>query len=62
MEFDGENAFGGEEDGEFIVNISPGIKLSPPGSNLALGVGLSVPLTGDKAFDIGTIVSLFYHF
>lgn len=63
LEFDGEHVYGGEEDGVNIVNVTPGIKVSPlDSSNLQIGIGVSVPLTDDKEFHARPILSVFYHF
>ncbi len=63
LEFDGENVFGGEEDGETILNVTPGIKFAPfEEQRLMLGAGVSLPLTNDKSFHVQPVVSVFYHF
>lgn len=63
LEFDGENVFGGEEDGVFIVNITPGFKIRPAAaSDVQIGVGLSLPLTTEREFNARPILSAFYHF
>ncbi len=63
VEFDGEHAFGGEEDGESVINIRSGVKFQPfADPNLMVGAGLGFPLTSDKGFKVSGIVSVFYHF
>lgn len=43
--------------------ITPGVKVQPlANSGLALGVGVSIPLTEARAFDLGVLASVFYHF
>ncbi|MFQ6607960.1 MAG: hypothetical protein ACE5EE_05415 [Fidelibacterota bacterium] len=63
LEFDGEHVFGGEEDGETFVNITPGFKIQPfDNPSFQVGVGVSLPLTEDKEFHVRPVLSLFYHF
>ncbi len=63
FEFDSENVFGGEEDGNTVVNITPGLKVAPFTSrNLTIGAGASLPFTSDEEFDVRAIFSIFYHF
>ena len=63
LESDGEHVYGGEEDGVDIVNVTPGIKVQPlDDPNLQIGVGVSLPLTDEKAFHVRLILSVFYHF
>lgn len=63
VELDGESALSGEEDGTSVVNITPGVKFRPfADSNLQVGVGVSFPVSGEREFDVQTILSLFYHF
>jgi hypothetical protein len=63
LEFDGERAFGGEESGHATANISPGLKIVPTANqNLAIGAGVSLPISDDEDFDVRTILSVFYHF
>ncbi len=63
IEFDGETVLSGEEEGKTIVNITPGILLSPlRNDNLHVGLGVSFPVTDKEEFDFRTIVSIFYHF
>jgi len=63
LEFDGERGFGGHEDGETIVNVTPGLRWNPsddPG--LWFGTGVSLPLTNDEEFDVRWVLSAFYEF
>jgi hypothetical protein len=63
LEFDSEHVFGGEEDGNTVVNITPGLKIAPFASHkLTIGAGVSLPITSDEEFDVRTILSIFYHF
>ena len=63
LEFDGERVFGGEESGHSTANITPGIKVAPTANqNLKIGAGISIPISGDKDFQVRAIVSVFYHF
>ena len=62
LEFDGSVVAAGTAS-ESILNITPGIKVRPvAGIPLDFGLGVSVPLTSDKAFDTKVIFSGFYHF
>jgi len=62
VELDGETVLSGEED-EAIANLSPGFKLKPLAATpLQIGFGVGFPLTTDRAFDVRTVFSLFYHF
>ncbi len=60
-ERDGETAFGGEEDGVTIVNLTPGTKFAL-WRELDLGLGVSFPRTRAAAFDAQGVVSVFWHF
>lgn len=63
LEFDGERVWGGEEDGETVAHVSPGLKLRPFSSpNFEIGTGISLPITNDEEFDLRWIFSAFYHF
>ncbi len=63
LEFDGEVALNGEEDGESVLNIDPGIKIMPfNNKDIQIGIGAGFPLTEDEAFEYRLIGSLFYHF
>lgn len=63
LEFNGENVFGGEEDGHTVVNVTPGFKLQPiDDSNFQVGIGVSLPLTDDFEFHTMPMLSVFYHF
>ena len=63
VELDGEVISGGEEDGFTVVNLDPGVKVTPvPGIPLNIGVGFRIPLTDDKEFDVASLVSVFWHF
>ena len=63
VEFDGSTVLSGDEDGPWIVNITPGIKIRPiKDKNFDLGVGVSLPLTDTKEFDVRTIISAIFHF
>jgi len=63
LEFDGEVALNGEEDGESVLNIDPGIKILPfSNKDIHLGIGAGFPLTEDEAFEYRLIGSLIYHF
>ena len=63
VELDGEVALNGEEDGQSILNVDPGIKVKPfSNKRLALGIGAGFPVTDDESFDYRLVGSLFYHF
>jgi len=63
IEFDGERVWGGEEDGETVAHVSPGLKLQPlDDSGFQIGTGISLPITNDEEFDLRWLLSVFYHF
>jgi hypothetical protein len=63
IELSGEEIFGGDEDGTSIVDITPGLKVAPfDGQPAKLGIGVSLPLSNDKEFDVRMVLSAFYHF
>ena len=63
LEFDGERGFGGEEDGETIVNVTPGLRWNPSDEpSLWFGTGVSLPLTNDEEYDVRWVLSAFYEF
>jgi hypothetical protein len=62
LEFDGETVLNGEEDGESVLNIDPGIKVAPfRNKDIKFGFGASFPLTDDEEFEYRLIGSVFYH-
>ncbi len=61
LELDGEAAFGGEENGATVVNLTPGAKVTL-WRELALGIGASFPLSKREEFDVQAVASLFWHF
>lgn len=61
LEFDGATTLSGAET-EAATHVTPGLKFRPLArSPLLLGVGLSLPVSGDRSFDARGLVSLFYH-
>ena len=61
LEFYGTSVLSGEESGEQVWHVTPGVKFAPVrGSRLFLGVGVRVPLTDDQEFDTQALVTLFY--
>ena len=61
-ELDGVGVLSGDEEGSWVVNLSPGLKLAPfAKKNLRLGLSVGFPLTHDEEFDLRVIGSLFYH-
>ncbi|MFQ5346769.1 MAG: hypothetical protein ACE5ED_02860 [Rhodothalassiaceae bacterium] len=62
VEFEGSRIAAGEEqENSFLV--APGIKYRPFRQHaLAIGASLRVPLDHERAFDIGPMISAFYHF
>jgi len=62
LEFDGETVLNSEEDGESVLNIDPGIKISPfNNKDIDFGFGAGFPLTNDEEFEYRLIASVFYH-
>jgi hypothetical protein len=48
---------------ELPIRIAPGIKVVPTANrDFKIGVGVSIPMSDDKEFDVQTILSVFYHF
>ena len=63
IEFDGFTVLSGMEDGNSVVNITPGFKVKPTqNNNFELGAGVSFPLTDRREFDVKAKISAFYHF
>ena len=63
IELVGHTALSGTAVGRTVVNLSPGIKFRPPGSeHWQLGAGLSFPITGSHDFRAQAVFSAFYHF
>ena len=63
LELDGTTVLSGHEEGDNVVNLSPGILLQPLSDpNLVLGLGASFPVSGLQEFDWGLNTSVFYHF
>lgn len=63
VEFDGSTVLSGDEDGHWIVNITSGIKVRPfKDVDFDLGVGVSLPLTDTREFDVRAIISAFFEF
>lgn len=63
LEFDGETVLNGEEEGESVLNIDPGVKFKPfKSQDLQVGFGAGFPLTNDEEFEYRLIASVFYHF
>jgi hypothetical protein len=63
VEFDGETVLSGEEAGETVFNLSPGLKYRFLRSRmLAFGVSAGLPLTDHREFDVRVLASVFYHF
>jgi len=51
----------GEEDGEFVVNIDPGVKVAPfSNKDIQIGFGAGFLLTNDEEFEYRLIASIFY--
>lgn len=62
IELNGHGGLSGEEAGEGMISLSPGIRLAPSGgSSLVVGVGASFPL-GEQELNAQLKVALFYHF
>lgn len=63
LEFDGETVLNGEEEGESVLNIDPGVKFKPfKSQDLQVGFGAGFPVTNDEEFEYRLIASVFYHF
>lgn len=63
LEFDGETVLNGEEKGESVLNIDPGVKFKPfKSQELHVGFGAGFPVTHDEEFEYRLIASVFYHF
>ncbi len=63
LEFDGETVLNGEEEGESVLNIDPGVKFKPfKSQELHVGFGAGFPVTNDEEFEYRLIASVFYHF
>lgn len=63
LEFDGERISGGEEDGETVAHVTPGLRVHPfEDHRLAFGTGISLPITNDEEFKLRWILSVFFHF
>jgi hypothetical protein len=63
VELDGERTWGGDVDGETIVNVSPGLRWNPADDpNLWFATGVQVPVTNDERFDVRWQLSAYYQF
>lgn len=63
LELNGQTGLSGAAIGEAASYVTPGLRVLPfTDMPLAVGLGLSVPLTDDRGFDTRTVMSLFYHF
>ncbi len=62
LELDGETVLSGDERGESVVNLSPGVKFAVPSNpNMQVGFGLGFPLSDDEEFGLRALASFFYH-
>jgi hypothetical protein len=62
LEFDGLTVLNGEEDGESLLDIDPGMKVAPVyNKDLKFGFEDGFPLTNDEEFEYKLIGSFFYH-
>lgn len=62
LEFDGETVLNGEEEGESVLNIDPGVLVAPfKNKGIQIGFGAGFPLTDDEEFEYWLIASVFYH-
>jgi len=63
LEADGERVLSGEEEGETVVNLSPGVKVkAAAGSAWWIGAAAGFPLSNEEEFDRRLLLSAFYHF
>lgn len=59
----GHSGLSGPKTGRTLLNLAPGLRLRPfAQEHLVLGAAVAFPLTGDRDFAIGVLVSAFYHF
>lgn len=62
LEFDGETVLSGDENGESVLNITPGVKFRPSADkSLEVGAGVSFPISDKEDFETQLLLSLFYH-
>jgi len=63
LELNGETILSGEKSMN-VTMLSPGVKFLPLKTTpeLIIGIGIQVPLTHEKEFDVGAMGSVFYHF
>lgn len=62
MELDGEAVLSGDEAGQSEWHLTPGLKVAPANSDLFIGFGVRIPLSGNRELDAQALMSLFYHF
>ena len=63
IELDGESVLSGDENGDDVLNVSPGIKLRPLAhQDLMVGLSVGFPVSDLEEFDARVLVSVFYHF
>ncbi len=63
VELDGETALNGHEEGETVVNLTPGVKFHPfENRALQIGVGVSFPISGREEFEFQGLLAVFCHF
>ncbi|MCH7909021.1 MAG: transporter [Candidatus Hydrogenedentes bacterium] len=63
LELDLETVLSGDKDGTTVVNLTPGVKVSPFSDKaMAFGVGVSFPISDTEEFNTQVVASVFYHF
>lgn len=63
IELDGQTQLAGARSGRTVVNVSPGIKFRPFGSeHWQVGAGIGFPITNTHEFRARFVASAFYHF
>ena len=57
-----ESTLAGEEKGDSIVSVLPGVHLWHPASGWAMRVGVEVPISSDKPVDYAVLFQFGNHF
>ena len=52
----------GKNDGEHVISVLPGVHLWHPASDWGVGLGIQVPVSSDKDFDVAVLFQLRNHF
>ncbi len=62
LEIISESTLEGEKAGEHVFTVLPGVHLWHPASNWGVGLGVQVPVSSDKDFDVAVLFQLRNHF